>query len=111
MNFKLTERAVKEIKHIMKDQEMAEDATYVRAGVRGGGCSGYQYSFNLDEMYNEAKDTLIEQDGLKVVVDNRSALYLDGATVDFVEDLNARGFKFSNPNSRTTCGCGSSFSV
>lgn len=109
MNFKLTERAVKEIKHIMEDQELKDN--YVRAGVRGGGCSGFQHLFTLDEEYKEGKDTLIEQDGLKIVIDNKSALYLDGTTVDFHDELNKRGFSFSNPNAKTTCGCGSSFSM
>jgi len=107
----LTENAVKEIKHIMETQEMSPDATYVRVGISGGGCSGFQYTFNLDEAYNEEKDMLLEQDGLKIVVDKRSGLYLEGTTVDWVEDLNRRGFDFKNPNAVRTCGCNKSFSV
>lgn len=107
----LTESAVKEIKHIMEQQEMSPESHYVRVGIAGGGCSGFQYSFNIDETYNEDKDTLLEQDGLKIVVDKRSGLYLDGTTVDWVEDLNRRGFAFNNPNAVRTCGCAKSFSV
>lgn len=107
----LTEKAVKEIKHIMEDQNMPAESTYVRVGVRGGGCSGFSWLFTLDENYDEAKDILEEQDGLRLVMDKRSALYLEGTTVDFLETLDKRGFSFNNPNARTTCGCGSSFSM
>lgn len=108
----LTEKAVKEIKHIMQDQSMDPEKTYVRAGIRGGGCAGFQNLFTLDETYNEEKDVLKMQDDLKIVVDKKSLLYLENATVDFHdEDLNKRGFSFSNSISKGTCGCGSSFSV
>ena len=107
----LTESAVKEIKQIMESQSMSPDVTYVRVGVTGGGCSGFQYAFNLDEVYNEEKDTLLEQDGLKIVVDKRSGLYLEGTSVDWVQDLNRRGFAFKNPNAVRSCGCNKSFSV
>lgn len=107
----LTESAVKEIKHIMESQEMPVDATYVRVGVSGGGCSGFQYAFNLDEVYDQDKDVLLEQDGLKIVVDKRSSLYLEGTSVDWIEDLNRRGFAFKNPNAVRSCGCNKSFSV
>ena len=107
----LTESAVKEIKHIMESQSMSPDVTYVRVGVAGGGCSGFQYAFNLDEVYDETQDTLLEQDGLKIVVDKRSSLYLEGTSVDWVEDLNRRGFAFKNPNAVRSCGCNKSFSV
>lgn len=106
----LTEKAVKEIRHIMADQNMP-DTTYVRAGVKGGGCSGYQYLFTLDENYSPEKDTIIEQDGLKILVDKRSALYIEGTVVDFSDSLEKRGFVFANPLSTGKCGCGSSFSA
>jgi iron-sulfur cluster assembly accessory protein len=104
----LTSAAVKEIKNII--QSMPE-TTCVRVAIKGGGCSGYQYSFTLDENFDESKDNLIEQDGLKIIVDKRSVLYLEGTIVDFLEDLNKRGFAFHNPSAKTTCGCGSSFNV
>lgn len=107
----LTESAVKEIKQIMEAQSMSPDVTYVRVGVAGGGCSGFQYAFNLDEIYNEEKDNLLEQDGLKIVVDKRSSLYLEGTIVNWVEDLNRRGFDFKNPNAVRSCGCNKSFNV
>jgi len=106
----LTERAAKEVKQIMQEQEMSPETTYLRVGVAGGGCSGFMYNFNLEEEYDEANDSLHEQDGLKIVVDRKSALYLDGTEVDFHEDLNRRGFVFNNPNAVKSCGCNQSFS-
>jgi len=107
----LTEKAVKEIIHIMADQNMSAETTYVRAGVQGGGCSGYKFLFTLDENYNEAKDTVTEQDGLRILVDKRSILYMEGTTVDFHDSLDRRGFVFDNPLATGRCGCNSSFSV
>jgi iron-sulfur cluster assembly protein len=106
----LTEGAVREIKRIMAEQNTPPDKVYVRAGVRGGGCSGFTWVFNLDEEYNEKTDTVEEQDGLRLVIDKRSAMYLAGTTIDFLEALDKRGFKFDNPAITHKCGCGSSFS-
>jgi iron-sulfur cluster assembly protein len=107
----LSEKAVKEIKRLMADQDMKPDSTYVRAGVRGGGCSGFQYSFNLDENVDENKDVIEEQDGLKIVVDKRSMMYIQGTMIDYHDQLEKRGFSFNNPNASGKCGCGSSFNV
>jgi iron-sulfur cluster assembly protein len=111
MNLTLTEKAIKEIKHIMTEQNMDAEKVYARVGVRGGGCAGFSWLFTLDETYDQEKDLLIEQDGLKIVADKRSSLYIDGTTVDFHDALDKRGFSFSNPNAKTSCGCGSSFSM
>ncbi len=90
---------------------MPFDTTYLRVGVQGGGCSGWSWSLNLDENYNKDKDILEEQDGIKIVVDNRSSLYVDGTTVDWHNDgLTKQGFLCTNPAVKSTCGCGSSFS-
>lgn len=83
----------------------------VRIGVRGGGCGGFEYAFHFDENFDEKQDTKYESNGVQVVVDNKSALYLDGLTVDWQETLEKRGFTFDNPNSTRSCGCGNSFSV
>lgn len=111
MDLKVTEKALKELRYIMQDQNFDPAVTYARLAVLGGGCSGFQHKFHLDENFNEKHDIMIEIEGLKFVTDKRSALYLDGTTVDFLEDLNKRGFKMSNPNVKSTCGCGSSFSM
>jgi iron-sulfur cluster assembly protein len=108
MPITLTEKAANEVKRIMDDQK-AEDDTLLRVGVAGGGCSGFQYSLNFARDYDEAKDSRYDQHGVGIVVDKKSALYLDGTTVDFYEGIDRRGFAFDNPNAVRTCGCGSSF--
>jgi iron-sulfur cluster insertion protein len=82
----------------------------LRTFVQGGGCSGMQYGFTLDEIQNE-DDFVIEKDGIKILVDSMSMQYLIGATINYKEDLTGNQFMISNPNAQTTCGCGSSFSI
>lgn len=104
----LTERAVEKVKEILDQQE--PKPTGLRIAVVGGGCSGFNYSMAFENTPN-ILDKTYSFDGLKVFVDQASLLYLDGASVDYVETLEGSGFKFDNPNVRSTCGCGSSFSV
>jgi iron-sulfur cluster assembly accessory protein len=108
MSVILTEKAAKEVKRIIEDQKL-EDGTLLRVGVAGGGCSGFSYSLGFDKSYDEKADAKYEFHGIPVVVDKKSALYLDGTTVDFFDGLEKRGFTFENPNAVKTCGCGSSF--
>jgi iron-sulfur cluster assembly accessory protein len=82
----------------------------LRVGVRGGGCSGFQYALEFAHEIRKT-DEVLEFDGLKVVVDQMSAMYLADTEIDFVETLVESGFKFNNPNVKRTCGCGSSFDV
>jgi len=82
----------------------------LRIGVAGGGCSGFQYSMAFENQ-SGMMDKIFSFDDLKIFVDATSLMYLKGCVVDYVETLEASGFKFDNPNVRTTCGCGSSFSV
>ena len=82
-----------------------------RISVRGGGCSGFQNKLDLDTIFNEKTDVSCEQHGVTLVVDKKSLLYLQGAQIDFHEDLNARGFRITNPQAKGTCGCGSSYSM
>jgi iron-sulfur cluster assembly accessory protein len=97
-------------KAISKIKEIIGNSPALRFGVQGGGCSGFSYAMTME---NESgpMDKTFDFDGLKVIVDATSLMYLDGVTVDYVETLEASGFKFDNPNVKTTCGCGSSFSV
>jgi len=112
MDVKLTEKAVTEVKQIMAEQQMEGGNYFLRVGVRGGGCSGFSWCLSIDEDFNAEKDILIVQDGIKIISDNRSALYMDGTVVDYFTDgLLKRGFVFSNPSVKSTCGCGSSFSM
>jgi iron-sulfur cluster assembly protein len=108
MGIKLTERAAKEVQRIMVDQKFGQE-TVLRVGVRGGGCSGFQYSLGFDNTSSGEADSKFDCHGVTVVVDKKSALYLDGTTVDFYEGLDKRGFTFENPNAVKSCGCGSSF--
>jgi iron-sulfur cluster assembly accessory protein len=109
----VTEKAASEVKRIIADQQAAgaADALYLRISVRGGGCSGFQNKLDLDTTFNEKTDVRSEQHGVTLVVDKKSLLYLQGATVDFHEDLNARGFRITNPQAKGSCGCGSSYSM
>jgi len=108
MGVTLTEKAAGEVKRIMDEQKL-EEGTVLRVGVVGGGCSGFQYSLGFDKSFDEKADSKYEQHGVTMVVDKKSALYLDGTTVDFYDGLEKRGFTFENPNAVKSCGCGSSF--
>jgi iron-sulfur cluster assembly accessory protein len=104
----LTPQAVAKVREIMASQDPIPAG--LRLGVVGGGCSGFQYSMSFENQ-SGMMDKVLNFDGLKVFVDATSLMYLQGATVDYVETLEAAGFKFENPNTKSTCGCGSSFSV
>jgi len=104
----LTENAVVKIKDILAEENNPDIC--LRVFVQGGGCSGFSYGFTLDEMQNE-DDFVIEQSGLAVLVDAMSSQYLQGADVDYREDITGSQFVIKNPNAQSTCGCGSSFSV
>ena len=104
----LTEAAVAEVKRLMDVQDLTEGG--LRLGVKGGGCSGLSYTINFDEKLGEF-DTVCEQDGVKVIVDAKSAIYLEGMQLDYQKDMVSGGFKFINPNATKTCGCGESFSA
>lgn len=103
----LTQTAMDKVKAIMS--ERGEEGG-LRIAVIGGGCSGFQYQMSLD-MQASPDDQVIELDGLKVFVDKRSMLYLNGTKIDYVDGLSGAGFKFDNPNARSTCGCGESFNA
>ena len=104
----LTERAVGKVKEILSAQE--PQPAGLRIAVVGGGCSGFSYSMAFENQPNML-DKTYDYGGLKIYVDQASLLYLDGAEVDYVETLEGSGFKFNNPQVKSTCGCGSSFQV
>src|SRR6201993_1060363 len=104
----LTANAVTKVKEIMAQQNPVPAG--LRVGVVGGGCSGFSYSMQFENSAG-MMDKVFEFEGLKVYVDATSVMYLNGCIVDFVETLEGAGFKFENPNVKSTCGCGSSFSV
>ncbi len=104
----LTDSAVRRIV-LLKEEEHASD-TFLRIAVSGGGCSGFQYGLSFDEERHE-DDVVFEKNGVAVVVDEVSLSLLDGAEIDFVEDLMGASFQIRNPNAASSCGCGNSFSV
>jgi len=106
----VTERAATEVQTIIKDQDLDAENTFLRLGVKGGGCSGFSYTLDLTESRQET-DEQWDMHGIKVICDPKSFIYLEGASVDFKDELMGRGFVFSNPNASSSCGCGSSFSA
>ena len=107
-DIEFTANAANKVKALM--QEEGKHDLKLRVYITGGGCSGFQYGFNFDENINDG-DTVVETEGVQLVVDPMSIQYLMGAKVDFVENLEGSRFVIDNPNAQTTCGCGSSFSV
>jgi iron-sulfur cluster assembly accessory protein len=101
----LSPTAIGKVKEIMA--ERGEEGG-LRIAVIGGGCSGFQYQMSLDEAAGE-DDQVVEQEGLKLFIDSRSLLFLDGTNVDYIDGDHGAGFKFDNPNSHNSCGCGESF--
>ena len=104
----ITEKAAKKVKDFA--QKDSRERFGLRVGVKGGGCSGLTYDLSVQEE-SGPNDKVIEQHGLKLFVDKKGYVFLAGTTLDFSDGLNGKGFVFQNPNAKTTCGCGTSFSV
>jgi iron-sulfur cluster insertion protein len=107
-SIRFTDNAATKVSELI--QEEGNDQLKLRVYVSGGGCSGFQYGFTFDEAAND-DDTLIEKNGVTVLIDSMSIDYLRGAEIDYKEDVSGAQFVIRNPNASTTCGCGSSFSV
>jgi iron-sulfur cluster assembly protein len=105
----VTEKAKERIANLRKEEGHADNSN-IRVSVKGGGCSGLMYDLNFDSNINPA-DQVFEDNGVKILVDKKSLLYLLGTTLDFSDGLNGKGFQFINPNATRTCGCGESFAV
>ncbi|OGW91710.1 MAG: hypothetical protein A3D28_03960 [Omnitrophica bacterium RIFCSPHIGHO2_02_FULL_63_14] len=106
---KLTDIAKNEVKRLIA--QSPRPGVFLRVGVRAGGCSGMSYDVKFDDQFKEGVDRSFDVDGVRVVSDVKSLLYVTGMTVDFSADLVGGGFKFINPNVAGSCGCGTSFSV
>ena len=105
----VTDAAGAEALRLLQQSDLGDNA-FIRVGVKGGGCSGLMYELNFDNEIKEG-DKELEDNGVKVVVDKKSFLYLIGTQLDFSGGLNGKGFQFINPNASRTCGCGESFAV
>lgn len=105
---KVTESARNQATRLM--EESGKDGSFIRVGVQGGGCSGLMYELDFDNVEKE-DDKIFEDNGVKIVIDKKSFLYLVGTTLDYSGGLNGKGFVFQNPNADRTCGCGESFSI
>lgn len=92
-------------------EKRSTPASYLRLGIKGGGCSGFSYVLRFEDEPPRDRDVVFEQHGVKVIVDKKSLLYLNGATLDWEKTLMRQGFKFVNPNEKSSCGCGHSFTV
>ena len=105
LRISITEKAAEKVKVALEKQEVKDSA--LRLYVSGGGCSGFQYGLAFDKKNDD--DTMIESHGVKVIVDQESAKYLEGSEIDYEESVMGEGFKVNNPNATETCGCGHSF--
>jgi iron-sulfur cluster assembly accessory protein len=105
----LTDIAAEKVRAFMEGQSAAGNQVGLRVGVRGGGCSGFQYALALDERRDD--DHVFDTSGIAVLVDPASLQYVEGSTVDYTENFMGSGFEVSNPNVVASCGCGSSFRV
>jgi iron-sulfur cluster insertion protein len=103
-----SEAAASKVKELIEEE--GNDELKLRVFISGGGCSGFQYGFTFDEEVGEG-DTIVENEGVKLLVDPMSFQYLSGAEIDYSEGMEGAQFVIRNPNAQTTCGCGSSFSV
>ncbi len=106
--FSISENAATRIAHLLADEPVG---THLRVAVEGGGCSGFQYKFDFESAAPAAEDRLFGTDAAPVVVDEVSLQFIDGAMLDYVETLGAAAFEIKNPNAKSGCGCGNSFSV
>ena len=106
----MTQQAIQEIKRI-READVSQNAAHLRVRVVGGGCSGMSYQLDFETVPPAQADRIFEQEGVALVIDQKSLLYLSGTELDFSGGLNGKGFVFSNPNAKRTCGCGSSFST
>ena len=106
----VTDKAKFKLISLMNDENL-DNSYFVRVGVKGSGCAGISYTLDFDNITNSEKDQVFEDNGIKIVCDNRSLLYIFGTELNFSDGLNGKGFEWNNPNASRVCGCGDSFSV
>lgn len=108
---KVSEKALNQLLQIMKNDDKTPGEYHLRVGVKGGGCSGLSYTMGFDNQINPTDDVVETENGLKVLIDKKSVLYLFGTTLTYSDGLNGKGFQWENPNASRTCGCGESFAL
>ena len=108
LTISISEKAAKKAREFAKKDNLEDFG--LRVGVKGGGCSGLTYTLSIDQEA-QPTDKVIEDNGIKLFIDKKSYVFLAGTVLEYGDDLNGRGFAFNNPNAKTTCGCGTSFSV
>ncbi len=106
-NINITDKAISKIEEVLSSQKMK----YFRIKVKGGGCSGFQYIFKSDNKINEEKDLIFNFKNLKILIDKNSFEFIDQSELDYKEELIGSTFSITNPNAKSSCGCGSSFSI
>lgn len=107
----ISELALNHITSLMMEKGISPTTHYLRVGVEGGGCSGLSYVMDFDNEIKTTDDVIEMSEGLKVIVDRKSLLYLAGTELTYSDGLNGKGFQWQNPNASRTCGCGESFSI
>ena len=107
---RLTEKASMEIKRFLSEKNVP-DGCVLRIALQGGGCSGFEPHLGFDTRVDEEADNISEQFGIRVAIDRKFEMHMQGTTIDYLDGIDRRGFKFDNPNAASTCGCGKSFSV
>ncbi|ARV09830.1 iron-sulfur cluster assembly accessory protein [Winogradskyella sp. PC-19] len=107
---KVSDTAKQKVVQLMQEDGFDASTDYIRVGVKSGGCSGLSYDLKFDKSQDES-DKVFEDNGVKIIVDKKSFLYLIGTTLEYSGGLNGTGFVFNNPNANRTCGCGESFSL
>ncbi len=106
----VSEKARVRLQELLEEQKLDRKTYFLRVGVKGGGCSGLSYELGFDNIPQDG-DNVVEDNGVKIVIDKKSFLYLFGTELDFSDGLNGKGFQFINPNASRTCGCGESFAI
>ena len=106
----ISSKAAQKVTSLMQEDGKSVDSSYVRVGVKSGGCSGLSYDMDFVEKAEDG-DKLFQENGIKILVEKKSLLYLIGTTLEYSGGLNGKGFSFNNPNASKTCGCGESFSL
>ena len=107
----ISDKALQQVLKLMEEANLSIDTHFLRVGVKGGGCSGLTYKMDFDDKIDQTDEKIELENGLRVVIDRKSVLYLFGTELTYSDGLNGKGFQWENPNASRNCGCGASFSI